>query len=766
MIRIFIVLLFSNIYFTIQAQEIKDPKEMALHKSLRKAKSDVEKIGFYLDLSVHHVEKSRDLKHPESADSAYFYSSKAYKLSQSKRYEQGIGETYITFSLLYKERDEIDKAEKYALDAIKIFTKNGDKFQLGNAYQVLMYSKENVRDFDETVKIGYQAKKAYHQAGSKKEEAEIGTDIGYFLMGDAKMEEALAVLEESIKLFKEAKVERLQNVYSTMCIINTQLGRNEKAIEYATKAMATAEKLNDTSALAIEIYNYAGLAFLTVKNRKKALECFQTAYNLSKKYNDKGMTTLIASNIVEVLLKQKRTKEAIPYINALEATVNELPEAEKHDPMSVLVKANIKIGKIGQANKYLQHIMGFTTQFPPDDLRQSSLYTAIIDYNFSTKRYDVARNYAEKYKKIGLKFKNPRRLMEVYHCLFRIDSAENKFLSAMNNYKLERMYSDSITNEAKNKEIAALEVKYETNKKDKELKQNVEKNRLLLLESSLQKSQLEQANLIKNISLAAILLFLIVFVILYSGYRIKQKTNRILESQKNEINQQNATLQKLVTEKEWLLKEIHHRVKNNLQMVMSLLNAQSFYLKDNAAMGAIKESQHRIHSMSLIHKKLYQSENVISIDMKNYIMELIEYFKDNFDTGQRIQFITNIDAIELYSTQAVPIGLILNEAVTNSLKHAFADMDNGTITIEFKESENNLLILSVKDNGTGIPEALLNQHFETLGMKLIKGFSEDLDAKLNIENQNGLSITIAFLQNEQISEQPTESWNQTQTQQL
>src|SRR6218665_20478 len=671
MARIITLLLLISAFTSIQAQVQNDPKEKALHKNLKNSKSNVKRIEFLLNLSLHHLEKSRDLNFPKSSDSAFYYSAKAYNISKSIRYEQGIGETYIAYSILYHEIGEYDKAEKYALAAVGLFLKKKSDFYLGNAYQVLMCSKEEVRDFEETVKIGYQAKKAYHAAGSKKNEADMCTDIAYFLMGAAKLEQASKVMDEAVKLYKEAKYERLQNVYSTLCIINNQLGRNEKAIEYAIKAMNTAEKLNDTSGMVIEVYNYSGLAFLAVKNREKALECFQTAYRISKKYNDKGMTALISSNIIEILIKFGRINEAIPYLNDLEGKISQFPEADKLEPMAVLVKANIKMGRLGKAEKYLEKVIAFSGGLPPNDIRQIPLYTSLIDYNFSTKKYPVARKYADKYKELAINFKNPKRLMDVYHVLFRIDSAENKFISAMKNYKLERIYSDSLMNEAKNKEIAELEVKYDINKKDKELKKNQEKNRVLSLQSSLQKTQLEKANLIKNISLGGFIAFLIVFIILYSSYKIKQKTNRILESQKNEINQQNATLQKLVTEKEWLLKEIHHRVKNNLQMVMSLLNAQSFYLKDDVAMSAIKESQHRIHSMSLIHKKLYQSENVLSIDMKTYIKELIEYCKDNFDTGQRIQFVTDIDSIELYSTQAVPLGLILNEVITNSIKHAF-----------------------------------------------------------------------------------------------
>ena len=739
----------GNLLYSQQNDEILKK----VHKNLLKAETDTAKIQRFLDLGYHHINLSRDLRNSKSADSAVYYINKALKRSIRIKYKKGIGDSYNCFSHHYKIKGDNNTAEKYSLKALDLFLKEKDKKGIGDSYMTLMYSKENIRDFTETILIGQKARKAFMEAGNKSQQAQMDYDISYFMLGIGRVEESLVLLEECVSLYRELKNEEIQHIYSTLCIVNSQLGKNGKAIEYAQKAISIVEKYKDTSARAAEVYNYSGIAYLAVKDHKKALLYFKNAYSISKNYYDIGMTSLLLTNIIEILMKSKKISEAGIYIKELKRNYPKLPPSDQFEPISTLIKYYVHLKKFDIASGYVQKAVVASDTIQADDMRQIGLYVGIINYNFHTKKYDIARKYINKYKRLCEHAKSPKRLMEIHHMLFRVDSAENKFNSAMENYRLENVYKDSLLNEAKNKEIAELEIRYETSKKEKALKQNQEKNRLLNLKSSLQKTQLEQANLVKNISLGGFILFLIVFLSLYSSYRIKQKTNRILESQKNEINQQNMTLQKLVTEKEWLLKEIHHRVKNNLQMVMSLLNAQSFYLKDDVAMNAIRESQHRIHSMSLIHKKLYQSENVVSIDMKNYIQELIEYFRTTFDTGQRIQFVTDIDPIELYSAQAVPLGLILNEVMTNSLKHAFPNNDNGIISIRFKHSENNQLLLNVSDNGIGILDELQEKHFQSLGMKLIKGFSEDLDAKLNIENDNGLSITISFLHNEKFTDQ-------------
>lgn len=174
---------------------------------------------------------------------------------------------------------------------------------------------------------------------------------------------------------------------------------------------------------------------------------------------------------------------------------------------------------------------------------------------------------------------------------------------------------------------------------------------------------------------------------------------------------------------------------------MSLLGAQSHFLEDSGAKEAIKNSQHRIHSMSLIHKKLYQSDNIVTINVELYFKELIEYYKMAFDTRERIRFEVDVAPLELESAQAVPMGLILNEAVNNALKHAFPNEATGLIQVSLLPDADTL-IFKVKDNGVGMPNAQTG--FNSLGLNLISGFSRELNAALQINGINGVEITVTF----------------------
>jgi two-component sensor histidine kinase len=267
---------------------------------------------------------------------------------------------------------------------------------------------------------------------------------------------------------------------------------------------------------------------------------------------------------------------------------------------------------------------------------------------------------------------------------------------------------------------------------------------LLNKQSQIQAARLEKAGILRNVTIFGLVLTLVIIGLMYNSYRLKQKNNRQLTLQKNEIDLKNQSLRKLVVEKEWLLKELHHRVKNNLQIVMSLLNIQGYYLDDPSALSAIRDTQHRIHSISLIHKKLYLSENVGSISMPGYISDLVNDLKQSFATGQEVQFRVQVDEVSLDASQAVPLGLILNEAVTNCIKYAFPQHRAGVITVSLEQHGADELVATIADNGVGLPEDFDNGQHGSLGMSMIRGLSGDLDGRCIIERANGTSVSVVF----------------------
>jgi two-component sensor histidine kinase len=219
-------------------------------------------------------------------------------------------------------------------------------------------------------------------------------------------------------------------------------------------------------------------------------------------------------------------------------------------------------------------------------------------------------------------------------------------------------------------------------------------------------------------------------------------SNKTITHQNELITHKNELLQKLVAEKDWLLKEVNHRVKNNLHMVISLLESQALYLESDA-LKAMESSKHRIFSMSLIHQKLYLSDNVKTIDMSVYLPELVNYLRDSFDAGKYIHFSLEVDPVQLSVSQAVPLALVLNEAITNSVKYAFPGKRLGEISVEMRQTGENIELI-IMDNGVGMVKATKDTDPDSLGLKLIRGLIKEINGQIQFENNNGTIITISF----------------------
>lgn len=205
-------------------------------------------------------------------------------------------------------------------------------------------------------------------------------------------------------------------------------------------------------------------------------------------------------------------------------------------------------------------------------------------------------------------------------------------------------------------------------------------------------------------------------------------------------------IQASLTEKEALLREIHHRVKNNLQIISSLLNMQAMKATDESVVESLLESRSRIHTMSIIHSQLYQSENLELVDMDITIRGLVNFLVALYaKEGKEIAASVTATGVTLHIAQAIPCGLIINELVSNALKHAFKGMTEGNIDISMLSLDDDNVKLSVKDNGVGIPEEFDIYKPNTLGLHLVKALTEDqLKGKMELKREKGVEIFIEF----------------------
>jgi two-component sensor histidine kinase len=203
-------------------------------------------------------------------------------------------------------------------------------------------------------------------------------------------------------------------------------------------------------------------------------------------------------------------------------------------------------------------------------------------------------------------------------------------------------------------------------------------------------------------------------------------------------------------EKEILLKEIHHRVKNNLQIISSLLNLQSEYITDKASKELFYDSLNRIRSMALIHERLYQSKNFSKINVLDYIKDVTNYLLRTYKNNQReIKVELGVENLSISIEYAIPLGLLINEVVSNSLKYAFNGLQSGLITISMRNGGGGNYELLLKDNGTGIPEQIDFRNTKSLGLQLVNNLVEQLDGNIELERKSGTQFIIKFDLNEQ-----------------
>ncbi len=255
--------------------------------------------------------------------------------------------------------------------------------------------------------------------------------------------------------------------------------------------------------------------------------------------------------------------------------------------------------------------------------------------------------------------------------------------------------------------------------------------------------------------LAGLILFSIIAFILYKSNKIKVKANLALKDKNDEIEktvtQLKATQVSLAArnaENELLLKEIHHRVKNNLEVVSSLLALQSAQIDDPSVQSAMLASQNRVHSMGIIHQKLYQGENLAAIEMRDYFINLSENILDSFNAEGHIKVECDMPKLVLDVDTAVSIGLITNELLTNSLKYAFNEKENGAIKISLTEQDTasnteGAYLLKISDDGIGKP---VNEQAKGTGFgtQLVNLLTKQLDGKLTYEINNGTIVTLVF----------------------
>lgn len=208
---------------------------------------------------------------------------------------------------------------------------------------------------------------------------------------------------------------------------------------------------------------------------------------------------------------------------------------------------------------------------------------------------------------------------------------------------------------------------------------------------------------------------------------------------------QEEVIRRVLKEKEILLAEVFHRVKNNMNIVTSLLSLKKNTSEQKEVKEALEECRSRVYSMALVHQNIFNENNLIGLNFKDYIKNLTDEIAKSLGDSKTFDIILDTEEIELNLSTAIPCGLILNELITNSFKYALSDENRLQINISLKQLKNGMIELIVRDNGPGIPQSTLDAN-STLGIELVKSLSEQINGKYKFENEEGLRFTLDFKQ--------------------
>lgn len=544
------------------------------------------------------------------------------------------------------------------------------------------------------------------------------------------LDSCLFYLSEGLAVYKKAENdEGASHILSDIAIAYYFRGNYELALRNHFTALDFRKKSGNKRFIAIS-YNNIGLIYRSRKEYANAASYYQKSLAIKKEINDEQGILNSLINIGSAFQSQGKYDSAFYYANeALKQATKIKAVDDILASQTNLAAAMVNLGRYDEALILLievekKSIIGNVKK------NLLSVYESLGDVYSNKGQYAEAEVYYRK----GLDISSQSSRMEQKGIFLRklAKTSFNKgdYRQAYLFSEQSKQISDTLFTDENSRQINELAAIYETGEKEKKIEKLNSDN---IISAALAERRKKE----RNYFIIASVLFLGMAWLAYRAFASNKKKKELLVTQ-------NAIIEKSLAEKEFLMKEIHHRVKNNLQVVSSLLKLQSHYIKDEQAQEAVRDSRNRVQSMALIHQNLYQDDNLTGIDVQEYISKLCENLFQSYNIHPyRIKLIKEIEPLNLDVDTVVPVGLILNELVTNSLKYGFPGEKEGAIKIIVKE-DNGILKLKVYDNGVGLPDDFHIKFKETFGHKMIQTFIQKMKGELKTYSEEGTKVEITI----------------------
>jgi two-component system, sensor histidine kinase PdtaS len=543
-------------------------------------------------------------------------------------------------------------------------------------------------------------------------EGRMQVSQGAILLRMEKLRHAELVLMNALGKIPESETWLL---LTNLGYVYERRGELGKAFEYAMKTLQVGEKYQDKKAIAMAYSDISNL-FWKQGKYEKGVEYGMMSIEL---FEERGLYDLDFDFTLHVLgnnlVALQRNEEALVYFRR-SAMIGEKYGFYNNlsDTYIALTELYSQIGEFENAEKSSKQALKYAELLENDFMIVRSLL-AVGKLKNQKGEFDTAISYLRRSIRTATDdFGDMYYLGLIYLELSKAFEGKNNIDESLKAFKKYHDLTQRVFNTEADQTISQLQTEMEVNQKESTI--------------SLQREKLKRQEAIQIFTLILTGLMVFFLFFLYRVFVRRKKYSMLLEKQNKE--------------KEFLLKEIHHRVKNNLETISSLLSLQTEQVDNDELREIMLESQNRVQSMGIIHQNLYQGENLTAIEMKNYFKNLGRYIIDSFNATERISLECTMEPLELDVDRAIPIGLIVNELMTNSLKYAFPEGRKGKIAINLSESGSHLY-LRIADNGVGMGKNALIKG-TGFGTQLVKLLTQQLDGMMTLSSQAGTEVYFEF----------------------
>ncbi len=655
----------------------------------------------------------------------------ALKLSDSLDYEKGIGYSYYAIGNCYKANRKLDEAIinfnkaaevynsindvnrmgraksragicncfkgdlekglKIFEETLVIFRKSNNKIGLADTYNLMGNVYDMIGESELSEKSYLQSLKIRKEIGERSRIADLLYNLGVFYDTQDNYYKALDSYLEALQVYDSiGNKELISKVLNGLGNVYISLSDDSIAMGYYNQSLVIATELNDKETKANCLTNLGSLEGKS-GNYIKAIELYKEAYVLLEEL---GNTRNMASNINNQAIIHKN-------LNNYNESINLSKQALK-----LAKESNDKHGKCTAG------------------ISLSNTYYLMEEYSISKKNSLIALKLAEELNSLTYQ-------IEAYYILSNIHEKENQPGLALLYYKTYKVLEDSLFNENSIKRITGLEYKYEFDKEKQTIYLEQQKK------DALQEEKLKRQTQQRNTFIIGFSLVLILVFVVYKSYLQKRKANK-------KLIKQNTIIKKQKEEKELLVKEIHHRVKNNLQIISSLFDLQMRGTDNPDTKSSLIDGLNRVKSVGLIHQLLYQSDDVINIDFNDFVTKLVEHIT-SFATDKPINKEVIIpEGLQFDIITTIPLGLIITELLTNSFKYAFDYVETCSISIKLEKINNYQFKLEVIDNGIGLPDEFDFSKSKSLGLSLVRTLSKQLTGTIEYKFDQGANFVLVF----------------------